>query len=107
MIYGIFHQGSGLGNQLHRYVATRVKAADLGMDWSMIYDHDDSGKLEGFKGQNFMNIGPWNKGVVIEEMLPDYFYAPSIGVVKGLLLEVKKHRFPIHSMLKANKYGFL
>jgi len=56
MIIGIFHQGSGLGNQLHRYVATRVKAADLGVDWGMLYNPDGSGKEEGFKGKSFMNI---------------------------------------------------
>ncbi len=36
MIIGLFHSGSGLGNQLHRYVATRVKALDLGVDFAMI-----------------------------------------------------------------------
>ncbi len=56
MIIGIFHQGSGLGNQLHRYVATRVRAADLGVDFGMVYWSDDSGKEEGFKGKSFMNL---------------------------------------------------
>lgn len=56
MIVGIFHQGSGLGNQLHRYVATRVKAHDLGVDWGMIYNPDGSGKEEGFKGKSFMDF---------------------------------------------------
>lgn len=28
MIYGIFHRGSGVGNQLHRYIATRVMAEE-------------------------------------------------------------------------------
>ena len=56
MITGIFHQGSGLGNQLHRYVATRVRALDLGVDWRMIYRPDGSGKEEGFKGHSFMPI---------------------------------------------------
>ena len=65
MITGIFHQGSGLGNQLHRYVATRVRAADLGVEWAMIYNHDNSGKEKGFKGQCFMDIGKWDKGVKI------------------------------------------
>jgi len=47
MITGIFHDGSGLGNQLHRYVFTRVKALDLGVDFGM----------EGeFKGKDFMDI---------------------------------------------------
>jgi len=49
MIYGIFHKGSGLGNQLHRYVATRVLAKEKGYDFSMI-------NTQGFKGSSFMNL---------------------------------------------------
>lgn len=64
MITGIFHQGSGLGNQLHRYVVTRVRALDLGVDWGMIYNPDGSGKEEGFKGKSFMDIGDWEKTIV-------------------------------------------
>ena len=56
MIAGIFHQGSGLGNQLHRYVATRIRALDLECGWNMIYQPDGSGKKEAFKGDSFMNI---------------------------------------------------
>ena len=62
MIAGIFHQGSGLGNQLARLVATRVRATDLGVDWGMMYNHDNSGKERGFKGQSFLDIGHWDKG---------------------------------------------
>lgn len=53
MISGIFHQGSGLGNQLFRYVTTRVLAADKGFEWGMFYNQDNSGKQEGFKGTFF------------------------------------------------------
>lgn len=49
MIAGIFHQGSGIGNQLHRYVATRVLAADKGYEWGMAFP-------EHFKAINFMPI---------------------------------------------------
>ncbi len=63
MILGNFYQGSGLGNQLARFVATRVRALDLGVDWGMIYVPDGSGKEQGFKGQSFMDIGKWDKGV--------------------------------------------
>lgn len=49
MISGIFHQGSGLGNQLHRYVATRILALDKGYDFSMVAP-------ELFKGSSFMNL---------------------------------------------------
>ena len=35
MIVGTFWKGSGLGNQLHRYVMTRVLAADKGFEFGM------------------------------------------------------------------------
>lgn len=38
MIIGFWHQGSGLGNQLFRYIMTRVKALDEGKDFAMIGD---------------------------------------------------------------------
>jgi len=47
MKIGFFHEGSGMGNQLHRYVATRVKAIDEGVPFAMI------GK---FKGSSFMDL---------------------------------------------------
>lgn len=49
MIYGIIHKGSGLGNQLHRYVATRVLAADKGYEFGMVAP-------ENFKGAGFMQL---------------------------------------------------
>jgi len=49
MIYGIFHKGSGLGNQLHRYVATRVLAMNKGYEFGMVAP-------ELFKGSSFMNL---------------------------------------------------
>lgn len=49
MIGGHFYQGSGLGNQLHRYVFTRVKANDLGVPFGM-----ENPEL--FKGSSFMNL---------------------------------------------------
>src|SRR3990167_10591635 len=49
MIVGLLHPGSGLGNMLHRYIATRIKALELGVDFSMI-------NPEGFKGSEFMNL---------------------------------------------------
>ena len=63
MIIGIFYQSSGMGNQLARLVATRVRAADLGVDWGMMYIPNDASKEKGFKGQSFMDIGQWDKGV--------------------------------------------
>lgn len=50
MIYGLIHPGSGLGNQLHRYVATRVLALDKGYDFHMIGYHAH------FKGKDFMEL---------------------------------------------------
>lgn len=49
MITGIFHAGSGLGNQLHRYIATRCLAIDKGYDFGM--ENPDL-----FKGKGIFNI---------------------------------------------------
>ena len=49
MIAGIFHTGSGLGNQLHRYVATRTLACDKGYSFGMVAP-------ENFKGGDFMKL---------------------------------------------------
>lgn len=62
MISAIFHQGSGLGNQLHRYIAARTLAADKGYTFGMVAP-------ENFKGASFMNldmgqpvVGTWSLG---------------------------------------------
>ncbi len=49
MIKGILHQGSGLGNQLHRYVGTKIIALEKGEPHTMIGQ-------EFFKGKDFMNL---------------------------------------------------
>ena len=92
MIAGIFHQGSGLGNQLHRYVMTRVLALDKGYDFGMIYKPDGSGKEEGFKGKSFMkiDIGKPVQGVarqfiekkVVENGIDIRSYDPEINFVE-------------------------
>lgn len=68
MINGIFHSGSGLGNQLFRYVATRVLALDKGCDFSMVAP-------ENFKGSSFMNL---DMGIKRETM---YITEPNSGKV--------------------------
>lgn len=49
MIAGILHQGSGIGNQLHRYVATRVLATDRGYTFGMVAP-------ENFKASSFITL---------------------------------------------------
>lgn len=49
MIYGLIHPGSGLGNQLFRYVATRVLSDELGVLFSMVGRGN-------FKGKPFMDL---------------------------------------------------
>lgn len=49
MVVGTFHVGSGIGNQLFRYIATRVIAADLGVPFGM-------DNPENFKGKDFMDL---------------------------------------------------
>ncbi len=49
MIGGYFHQGSGLGNQLFRYLAVRVCAEEHGYKFGMVAP-------ELFNGSSFMNL---------------------------------------------------
>lgn len=49
MIAGFIHAGSGCGNQLFRYVATRVAALDRGYDFGMV-------AAQLFKGESFMQL---------------------------------------------------
>ena len=74
MICGIFHAGSGMGNQLFRYIATRVLATDLGVPFGM--DNHDN-----FKGKDFMNLD-WGK-----EIESSYTIQHPIG---KLILDIEK-----------------
>lgn len=49
MIAGIFHQGSGLGDQLFRYITVRTLAEENGFKWGMI-------GAKNFKGDSFMSL---------------------------------------------------
>ena len=81
MIVGQFFNGSGLGNMLHRYVATRVRAADLGVPFSMIYIDDGAGKEQGFKGASFMSI---DMGIEPYPMPNHYFNEKCVRDDKGV-----------------------
>ena len=63
MITGKIHKGSGLGDQLFSYIATRTTAERLGVDFGFIGQ-------QFFKGKDFMNLD-WGKdtgiGYWIEE----------------------------------------
>ena len=77
MILSYFYQSSGLGNQLFRIVATRVKALDLGVDWGMIYVPNDASKDKGFKGESFMDIN-W-------QVQEDKFLESNLGKPNGTI----------------------
>ena len=71
MIYSFLHQGSGVGNQLARYVAVRVKALELGVDWGMLWNPDSSGKPLGFKCKDFIKFDD-SKIKLIGEVMPQF-----------------------------------
>lgn len=85
MIAGIFYQGSGLGNQLFRYVATRVLAMDKGYEWAMM------GNIN-FKGKSFIKIpyqevwqaptNEWNEKKVIENGVDIRGYDPEFNFIQ-------------------------
>ena len=112
MILGKFYNGSGLGNMLHRYVATRVRATDLGVPFDMIYIDDGAGKEPGFKGQSFMNIEwgnfptfgthefkEWNEKKVVENGLDIRGYDPEFNFIEDNTIidgEFQDERYWMH-----------
>lgn len=104
MIYGLLNQGSGIGNQLHRYVATRVRALEMGVDWRMFYNPDNSGKQEGFKAKDFIKFDEskllditkrqkeykmWTEKKVVENGIdirsydPNFNFTPDNAIIEG------------------------
>lgn len=92
MIIGKFYNGSGLGNMLHRYIATRVLALDKGIEYGMIYIDDGAGKEEGFKGKFFIeqprlvphpiNYTEWNEKKVVENGVDIRSYDPEFNFIE-------------------------
>ena len=80
MIYGLLNQGSGVGNQLHRYIATRIKADQLGTDWRLLWVGDISGKPIGFKCKDFMDF---DESKVIHELPKEVRYWQEKKVVEN------------------------
>lgn len=105
MIAGIFHEGSGLGNQLHRYVAARLLATEKGCQFGMV-------NPRGFKGKHFLDLdmgvdgGTWQpapggrvvpdlplklyeekrvleNGVDIRGFDPEYFFVEDDTIIDG------------------------
>lgn len=67
MIAGIFHAGSGLGNQLFRLVGTKILALDRGEVHGMVAP-------ELFKGKDFIDVDITNADL-------DYYIEPTTGKV--------------------------
>lgn len=69
MVAGIFHEGSGLGDQLFRYITVRTFAEDKGREWTMTNPSN-------FKGNSFIDLDvgpvqPWNWPVWYEKVVRD------------------------------------
>lgn len=88
MIFGRFHAGSGLGDQLHRYITTRTLAEKKGYGWGMW-------GATNFKGKDFMGIKYfsgetpptkgfkyWNEKEVRENGVDIRSYDPEINFVE-------------------------
>lgn len=105
MIAGIFHEGSGLGNQLARYVAIRTLAADKGYEWGMVNGHL-------FKGSSFMRLdygvshpisgmNVFNEKKVVENGVDIRSYDPEINFVEDNTIvegEFQDERYFEHRM---------
>ena len=120
MIYGYLYQGSGVGNQLHRYIATRIKALELGVDWRMIYVPDNSGKVPYFKGKDFIkleedkiigeapkHLKTWNEKKVVENGVDVRSYDPEFNFIEDNTIidgEFQDERYFEHRLGEMNKW---
>lgn len=119
MIYGYLHQGSGIGNQLHRYIMTRIKASDLGVDYRMIYSDDFSGKPAGFKAKDFISfdeskimeepfgLETFIEKKVIENGIDIRSYDPEINFVKDNVIiegEFQDSKYFEHRLNEINEW---
>ena len=64
MIFGYFHEGSGLGDQLFRYITVRTIAEQKGYEWGMW-------QPKNFKGNEFMSL---NMGNPVEQNMEYGFF---------------------------------
>jgi len=115
MIYGLWHPGSGVGDQLFCYLGARITAERLGVPFTMVGE---------FKGNSFLNI---DKGEDIEiphhiEMLagkiiidndwpvyegkshfdPEFFFIEDNTIVDGCRLQDERYwaGYPINEWLQ-------
>lgn len=89
MIACTFHKGSGLGNQLARYVAVRALAKDKGYEFGVI-------NPENFKGASFIDLDmgvpvkdlkyEFNEKKIVENGVDIRSYDPDINFVKDFTL---------------------
>lgn len=114
MIAGILHEGSGLGDQLFRYITVRTLAEEKGFEWGMC------GHLE-FKGNSFISpdlgIEPpsgdifthpqFNEKDVRENGIDIRSYDPEINFVEdGTLIDgsFEDSKYWHHNLANINKW---
>lgn len=73
MIAGIFHEGSGLGDQLFRYITVRTLAEEKGYVWNML-------DWPNFKGDSFLHL---EHGEILDPMLMAINNSPN-AFIKGV-----------------------
>lgn len=102
MVYGIFHKGSGLGNQLHRYVATRCLALAYKEDFGMVAP-------DLFKGDSFLNLDMGDAITEYEIEYPSGKVVADVDTIDGEFQgeEVwEKHIDDVREWLKVNPINY-
>ena len=96
MICGLYHRGSGLGNQLHRYVGTKIIALEKGERHTMIAP-------ELFKGKHFLSLEmePNDIKYTIEEPSGKVIPESIEGVIDG---EFQDPKYFIHRLDDIRKW---
>lgn len=115
MIGAQFHEGSGLGDQLFRYITLRTVAEEKGLDWGMAH-------RENFKGGSFMDLKmysdyppeqdfpyfPWNEkdvrdanGVDIRSYDPEINFIKDCAFIDG---SFEDDKYWGHNLANINKW---
>lgn len=87
MLAGIFFEGSGLGDQLHRYITVRTLAEEKEYEWGMVHPENFKGasfmQIDMGKEVNLLNPYEWNEKDIRDEHGVDVrSYDPEINFVE-------------------------
>lgn len=112
MIAGVFHKGSGLGDQLFRYITVRTLAEEKGFEWRMNGEFKGDFFIGDFRGkepENPKQFVPWwsekevrdKDGIDIRSYDPEINFIQDFTIVDG---SFEDYKYWGHNLENINKW---